>query len=172
MGVIVQCFCKIRLPAPRLSPIVDFESNYFQKVETLKLQKQNSVYQRTKTDWKGVRRSGNNLSDISCSSDILVQLWWVVMTGMFCNTVVILSRPNCTYTNWYGSIISCLHVPQFFSPSVVWETWRLYDTITSICVNRVCILGITICKTHKLICNSKRKYCTRDYIFFIIENVL
>lgn len=74
LGVIVQCFCKIRLPAPRLSPIVDFESNYFQKVETLKLQKQNSVYQRMKTDWKGVWRSGNNLSDISCSCDILVQL--------------------------------------------------------------------------------------------------
>lgn len=74
LGSDCPVFCKIRLPAPRLSPIVDFESNYFQKVETLKLQKQNSVYQRTKTDWKGVRRSGNNLSDISCSYDILVQL--------------------------------------------------------------------------------------------------
>lgn len=94
------------------------------------------------------------------------------MTGMFCNTVVILRGPNCTYTNWYGSIISCFHVPQFFSPSVVWETWRFYDTITSICVNRVCILGITICNTHKLICNSKRSIVHVTISFFIFENIL
>lgn len=33
LGVIVQCFCKIRLPAPKLSPIVDFECNYNKKLK-------------------------------------------------------------------------------------------------------------------------------------------
>lgn len=42
LGVIVECFCKIRLPAPRLSPIVAFEFNDNKELETLKMQKHNS----------------------------------------------------------------------------------------------------------------------------------
>lgn len=33
LGVIVECFCKIRLPAPRLARIVDFEFNDNKKLK-------------------------------------------------------------------------------------------------------------------------------------------